>query len=468
MEAPVRRRARLLAASVLLTTVCSLLFTLSPPAYGTPDPEVSSTEPTEPPVSTEPPPPPPPSDPPTSDAPPPPPPTSEAPPPPPKVRKLAVGVSNVELGGAYWQGDGKAKLVISVQNGGELRERITGSYAFPGGSQHVTVADAYGTDGCAPDGPLQFNCTLAPGGLGYVVVTVTVGPDAWKVTGTGTVTAQMENYPIRQRSFALTFTPPPVPGIELTTDRPSLPPQPAPAVEQTSLAVKLRNTGSAKAGGAIELVTPPGVDVVSFPGVCKVKKKVSAERDRCEVGDLAAGKDVVAVFVLSVSAAAHAELPLTGAVHGYLTPAGRAPIETRADYTILGPPPAGESPMPTSAPPSPVAVAATVPAARQPGAGGMLTSERLSSLPFVGGIVGLVALVGFLVVFSLRRRLRDDASQVPAAEAEEAPLVPVPAPRRSDEDLPALPTRSPIPRSLTLPRLPSGPVAGSGFREKDE
>lgn len=465
MEAPVRRRARLLAASVLLTTTCALLFTLSPPAHAEPDPEVSTTEPTEPTVTTEPPPPPPPtSDAPTTEAPPPP--TTEAPPPPPRTRKLTVGASNVELGGAYWQGDGKAKLVISVQNGGEIREKITGSYAFPGGSQHVTVADAYGTDGCNPDGPLQFNCNLPPGGLGYVVVTVTVGPDAWKLTGTGTVTAQMENYPIRQRNFALTFTPPPVPGIELTTDRPSLPAQPTPAVEQTSLAVKLRNTGSAKAGGAIELVTPPGVDVISFPAVCKVKKRISAERDRCEVGDIAAGKDVVAVFGLSVSASAHAELPLTGAVHGYLTPAGRAPIETRTDYTILGPPPAGESAMPTAAPPSPVAMAATAPGQRQPASGGMLTSERLSSLPFVGGIIGLVALVGFLVVFSLRRRLRDE-SEVPAA-VEDEPVASVPAPRRSDESLPSLPTRSPIPRSLTLPRLPSGPVAGSGFREKDE
>ena len=208
----------------------------------------------------------------------------------------------------------------------------------------------------------------------------------------------------RTRGFALTFTPPPVPGIELTTDRPSLPAQPTPAAEQTTLVVKLRNTGSAKAGGAIEVVTPPGVDMVTFPAVCKVKKKISAERDRCEVGDIAAGKDVVAGFGLSVSAAAHAELPLTGAVHGYLTPAGRELIETRTDYTILGPPPAGESAMPTAAPPSPRRGGRQDPRSRPAGLGGLLTSERLSSLPFVGGIIGLVALVGFLVVFSLRRR----------------------------------------------------------------
>ncbi|MFC4997419.1 hypothetical protein ACFPIJ_06245 [Dactylosporangium cerinum] len=467
MEAPARRRARLLAAFVALATACSLAFTLSPAAHAEPSEPTETTEPPPPPETTEPPAP-------TTEAPttqPPPPATTEPPATQaPKVRKLTLGASNVELGGAYWQGDGKAKLVISVQNSGEVREKVTGSYTFPGGDQNVTVADAYGTDGCTPDGPPKFTCMLPPGGLGYLVVTVTVGPDAWKVTGTGSVTvsALPDNSLMRLRTFALTFTPPPVPGIELTTDRPSLPAQPTPAVEQTALAVKLRNTGSAKAGGAIEVVTPPGVDVVSFPAVCKVKKKLSAERDRCEVGDIAAGKDVVASFGLSVSAAAHADLPLTGAVHGYLTPAGLAAIETRTDYTILGPPPVGESAMPTAAPPSPVAVVAGTADPQQPASGGLLTSERLSSLPFVGGIIGLVALVGFLVVLSLRRRLRDEAEAPDAEAAAVEEPVTVPAPRRSDEDLPALPQRSPIPRSLTLPRLPSGPVAGSGFREPEE
>ncbi|GAA3258668.1 hypothetical protein ACFO1B_54015 [Dactylosporangium siamense] len=461
MEAPARRRARLLAAFVVLTTVCSLSFTLSPAAHAETTEPTESTEPSPPPSSE---PPAPTTEPPTTQ---PPAATTEPPTQAPKVRKLTLGASNVELGGAYWQGDGKAKLVISVQNSGDVREKVAGSYTFPGGDQNVTVADSYGTDGCNPDGALGFTCMLPPGGLGYLVVTVVVGPDAWKVTGTGTVkvSTHPDNAVTRSRSFALTFTPPPVPGIELTTDRPSLPAQPTPAVEQTTLAVKLRNTGSAKAGGAIEVVTPPGVDVVSFPAVCKVKKKISAERDRCELGDVAAGKDVVASFGLSVSAAAHAELPLTGAVHGYLTPAGLAAIETRTDYTIIGPPPVGESAMPTAAPPSPVAVVARTADPERPASGGLLTSERLSSLPFVGGIIGLVALVGFLVVLSLRRRLRDEAE---AAEVEAEEPVTVPAPRRSDEDLPPLPQRSPIPRSLTLPRLPSGPVAGSGFREPEE
>ncbi|WP_327006492.1 hypothetical protein OHA72_03970 [Dactylosporangium sp. NBC_01737] len=461
MEAPARRRARLRAAFVALSTVCSLLFMLSPAAYAEPDPEQTTEAPTDPPVTTDPPAP---TVEPTTEASPPP--TTEAPPPPPKVRKFALTVSDVVLGDGYWQGDGSSKLVVSVQNLGDVPETITGFYTFPSGTR---ATGGYGTDGCTTsNGTLSFSCPLAPGKIGHVVVNVDVALDAWRLSGSGNVTAVMENFPQKVRNFSITFsTKPPVPGIELMADPMTLPVQTTPRTENATLQVKLRNTGSAKAAGAVEVVTPPGVDVVSFPSACKVKKKLTPERDRCELGDIAAGKDVSASFVLSISASARAEVPLTGAVHGYLAPIGRDAVETRADYRISGPPLAGESPLPTEAPASPVAVAVAAtsdPAKRQRPASGLLTSDPLSSVPFVGGIIGLVALVGFLVVLSLRRRLRDE-SDVPAAEEE---LVTVPAQRTSDEDLPALPQRTPIPRSLTLPRLPSGPVAGSSFRKDDE
>lgn len=458
MEAPARRRARLRAAFVVLSTVCSLLFTLSP-AYAEPDPEQSTTEPSDPPVTTAPPPP---TEEPTTQ----PPPTTEAPPPPPKVRKFAVSVSDVVLGDGYWQGDGSGKLVISVQNNGEIAETITGFYTFPSGTR---ATGGYGTDGCSTsNGTLSFSCHLAPGKIGHVVVTVDVAPDAWRLSGSGNVTAVMENFPPKVRNFSITFsTKPPVPGIELSADPLNLPAQATPQAQNTTLQVKLRNTGSAKAYGAIEVVTPPGVDVVSFPSVCKVRKRLSAERDRCEFGDVAAGRDVAAGFGLSISAAARAELPLTGAVHGYLSPIGRDAIETRADYQISGPPVAGETPLPTEAPESPAAApgAASPDVANRRPTGG-LTSDPLSSGPLIGGIIGLVALVGFLVVLSLRRRMRDE-SEAPVAVAAGTGAS-VPELRRSDEDLPPLPQRSPIPRSLTLPRLPDGPVAGSGFRSTEE
>lgn len=462
MEAPARRRARLRAAFVVLSTVCSLLFTLSPAAYAEPDPEETTTAPTTEPTTE---PPTPTVEPTTEPPPPPPPPTTEAPPPPPKVRKFTMTVSDVVVGDGYWQGDGSAKLVVSVQNLGEIAETITGFYTFPSGTN---ATGAYGTDGCTSStGTLSFSCPLDPGKIGHVVVNVDVALDAWRLSGAGNVTAVMENFPQKVRNFSITFsTKPPVPGIELMTDPMTLPAQTSPHTENTTLQIKLRNTGSARASAAVEVVTPPGVDMVTFPAVCKVKKKLSAERDRCELGDIAAGKDVAASFVLAISASARAEVPLTGAVHGYLAPIGLEAVETRADYRISGPPLAGESPLPTEAPASPAAVAVrgTIDVARRP-SGGILTSDQLSSLPFVGGIIGLVALVGFLVVFSLRRRLRDEPGvQVP----DEEPLVTMPAQRRSDEDLPVTPPRSPIPRSLTLPRLPSGPVAGSGFRDTDD
>ena len=62
-----------------------------------------------------------------------------------------------------------------MQNSGEVQEQVGGYYTFPGDGQQVTVADAYGTGGCTPDGPPKFTCALPPGALGYLVVTVVVG-----------------------------------------------------------------------------------------------------------------------------------------------------------------------------------------------------------------------------------------------------------------------------------------------------
>ncbi|MGI5179106.1 hypothetical protein ACQEVZ_22515 [Dactylosporangium sp. CA-152071] len=459
MEAPARRRARLRAAFVALSTSCALLFTLTPAAYAEPDPEESTTAPTDPPVTTEPPTPPAsPTEKPTTQSPTPRPTTKAPPPPAQKVRKFTVSVSDVVLGDAYWQGNGASKLVVSVQNLGETPETITGFYTFPSGTR---ATGGYGIDGCrTSNGTLSFSCPLAPGKIGRVVVDVDVAPDAWRLSGSGNVTAVMENFPEKVRNFSITFsTKPPVPGIELTADPLTLPSQATPRTETATLQVKLRNTGSAKATGAVEVVTPPGVDVVSFPSVCRAQRKLSPERSRCELGDVAAGKEVPAGFVLSISASARAEVPLTGAVHGYLAPIGLDPVETRTDYKITGPPLAGEVELPTDAPASPVAV----------------NSSQLSSLPFIGGIIGLVALVGFLVVFSLRRRLRDESAtpdepgmRDDSGPRDDASQRLVPEPRRSDEDLPPLPQRTPMPRSLTLPRLPKGPVAGSSFRQPEE
>ncbi|MFI5906424.1 hypothetical protein [Dactylosporangium sp. NPDC051541] len=467
MEAPSRRRTarRMRAGSFVLLAVLSGLL-VAAPAYADPEDGETSTAPVETPTEVVPPPdpttevPPTQAPPTTTEAPPPPPPTTAAPPPPKPapVHRYKLTVSTVSLGDAYWQGDGSAQLVISVKNTGENvgKDTITGVYNLPSGSQ---ATGAYGTGGCAvAPGAASFSCTLPEQGLGQVVVKVNVDPGAWKTITAGQVSTSSAGYP-RAAPIAFAFTTPPTPGIELNTSAPVLPAATAPKDETFPLAVRLRNTGTTKAPGAVEIVTPPGVDLVTFPGACRSHKRIAGDRYRCELGDIAPGKEVSAVFGMAVTAAARAELPLTGAVHGYLAPPGLDIIETRYDYKITAPPLTGaEAPLPTSAPPSPAAqrtFATDMSLRGQSGGEG----GQLSSLPIIGGIAGLVGIAGGLVVFSLRRRTRGEDDDLGADEVEDVVLVPAQG---------GATTRSPIPRAMTLPRLPDGPVAGSGFRAAED
>ncbi|WP_238010803.1 hypothetical protein KZZ52_04015 [Dactylosporangium sp. AC04546] len=474
MDAPAAHHTRWQLRSgslMLLTTVCSLVFAApvqAEPEEGPSDPptvEVPTSEPPEPTAepTTE-------SPPPTTTAPP----TTRPPTKPPAVHNIKLLASDIVVGDAYWQGNGTAELVIAVQNIGSYvgTEQIDGFYVLPSGAQPV---GAYGTDGCVATDvkALSFGCRLGEGRVGRVVVKVDVDENAWKVSGSGSVTASVRDKEhardiVRKRDVAIRFTsPPPTPGIALSASQLDLPGVAAPQTQGAQLQVKLRNTGAARGYGAVELVTPPGVDLVSFPAACRSRRKIAEDRDRCDLGDLSAGREVQVTFGLTISAAAREQLPLSGAVHGYLTPAGRSTVETRADYRITAPPIAGESPLPTDAPASPAAVplvGGTDSAHRGDGDGNLLSSDRLSSGPFVVGIVGLVAVVGLLVVFSLRRRMggagRYDDDELAEDEVEEVVLV-------SAGELPPPPPRSAFPRSLTLPRLPPGPVAGSRFRHSD-
>jgi hypothetical protein len=258
------------------------------------------------------------------------------------------------------------------------------------------------------------------------------------------------------------------PGIDLQVSGSPLTPAGTPPDATAQLQVTLRNTGTTRAGGAIEVVTPPGVDVVAFPAACRSHRRIGAGRERCELGHLAAGQEQSAVFGLAVSAAARAELPLTVAVHGYLAPAGGDGVETRFDYRITAPPVDGEAPLPTAAPASPVAQATIVPTdlnLRRQSSGGLLPVRRLSSIPFIAAVVGLVAVVGSLVVFSLRRPVRDGGRDDELRPDEIEEVVLVPAQRVTDENRAMALPRSSIPRALTPPRPPPGPAAGPDLRD---
>jgi hypothetical protein len=247
----------------------------------------------------------------------------------------------------------------------------------------------------------------------------------------------------------------------LSASRLQLGAQLAGKVDLANLTVRLINSGSTVADGALEIVTPPGVDLVAFPSICKTHRRITADRDRCEVGMIAAGKEVNAAFGVSISPQARAEVPLTGAVHGYLTPSGQNPVEVQTSYQIVAAPAAGESPLSTALPSGPNVEPAAGGGGGEPAAAdhavGLLTGSRLSILPIVGGIVLLVTLVGLAVVLSLRRRLRDD---VPGAEQQPTAGEPT-ALDGTDEAAPD----EQVPPFRALPRrLPTGPVAGPAAR----
>ena len=159
--------------------------------------------------------------------------------------------------------------------------------------------------------------------------------------------------------------------------------------------VKLRNTGSDEGRGRGRGGHPAGCRRgVASPAPARCKKQLSPSGTaaswatspqagtsrRLRAGDqrVRAGRGAAA-----------------GAVHGYLAPIGRDVIETRADYTISGPPLAGESPLrPGAGVAGGVAVAASTDTAKASGPpGGLRPAIRCPACRSSAGIIGLVALV---------------------------------------------------------------------------
>jgi hypothetical protein len=364
------------------------------------------------------------------------PPTTQAPPPasPTFQAKLGVRVTaaDLDLGPAYWNGNGAGDFDIAVVNTGNVQEAIGGTYAMPAG---VTGTGSSGTGGCTTSGA-TFACSLSPGATGRVTVRATVASDAWRGGKllTGTATAKVQGGPSHSDGFSVLFPPgPPTPGISLTASKLALgpastPPQP----DGGDLTVKLGNTGSTTATGAVEIVTPAGVDLVGFPAICKSHRKVAADRDRCEVGSVTAGTVLSGAFRLAISPEARAAAPLTGAVYGYL--AGQTSVEVLANYQII------VSTTVLASEPTPSASARAEPARpAETTPKPVLRNKKTSMLPFT--IAALVLLGAAGAIFFVRRR-KPPVVEVPAKQLE------------------------PV---LNLPKkLPTGPVAGPAAHWDDE
>jgi hypothetical protein len=325
----------------------------------------------------------------------------------PETTPIHVTAPDVEIEPGYWQaGPGAgASVVIAVSNTGATPVDIRGAYTLPAGTRRTTVTAA---DGCTTTPSQGLRCVLAPTATGTVTLKLAVEADGWRkapLTGSVTISAGSAT---DTDSYSLLLTPgPPTPGVGAAVDDITLPLRPAGEPENALLATHLSNTGPTPAAGAVEVVTPAGVDLVTFPPACVTHRAVSANRDRCEVGVIEAGRELALVFGLQVTAAARVEAPLAGAAYGFLAPTGRDALAVLAMYRLVISTTA-PSPEPSDTAAGAAATTAAAPdrsvAVRSVG----VFSRPLDTIAIVGSVVGLVALAGIIGVLSLRRRLQDD------------------------------------------------------------
>jgi hypothetical protein len=367
-------------------------------------------------------------------------PTDTAPPPPPPppdpVAGVRVSAADVIVGDEYWQGGGTGyDLVITVANTGDSAEHVKGSFTLANGLRRSGVS---ASGGCTDDGGVAFSCTLGAGSPpGRVVVRVTTDPDAWRrapLTGNASAKAAVVGRPDITATggdgYSVILPPgPPTPGIQLSASDLLLPAQPAGRTETLPLTVKLRNTGAVPATGIVELIIPPGVSISTVPGNCANPSRPAPNRLTCDVGRVAAGQEQAGTYALTVRPEVRADAPVSGAVHGSLTPAGQDTVTVQTVYRILVTPAVNPSATPSGA-------AAAADASADPG---LLTNadargqpirvltdsltRQLSILPILGAVVGLFTALGVLVIVSLRRRLRGEISDPQEPIAGEQPVV---------------------------------------------
>jgi hypothetical protein len=206
---------------------------------------------------------------------------------------------------------------------------------------------------------------------------------------------------------------PPTPGITTVADPVQLPAALPTAPETATLTVRLVNSSAAAGSGAVELVTPAGVEVADVPPICVSHRQLAPNRHRCEISRVDGGNQAALLFALRISASVRADAPLVGVVFGTLSPPGQEPLTTLSSYAVVVDPPTAAVPASSISSPSPtVEQSAGVPDAAPDRhvathSDGVL-SKPLNAVSIIGSLVGLVTLAGVVGVLSLRRRLRDD------------------------------------------------------------
>ncbi|MEU9511431.1 hypothetical protein [Micromonospora sp. NPDC048169] len=350
----------------------------------------------------------------TAPAPPPVVPPVKPPPPPPAQPAggplgVRVNTGDVVLPPAYWNADATvAALRVTVTNTGGRAERISLGYTLPPG-----LSDA-GTPGCEPAGGGNHRCAgwdAEPGARFSATIRVRADGDAWRtmpLAGSVQVTAVapgVSGAAYDDEGFAVLFPPgPPVPGISLRADEVLFDISGAPA----TLTVRLGNTGRVDAAGRIDVLLPAGVTVAgSEPGCAPV----SADRTRCDLGVLAAGRTGGVRLTLAASAEAQRLAPLSGAVIGRLDPRSGRDRQVQMSFRISAA--AADATPPVAAPAPTGSQGVLVAAGERDGDG---TSVR-------GAAIALIAVSGLLVVLalalatrSLRRRSDITAPERPVAD----------------------------------------------------
>jgi hypothetical protein len=348
--------------------------------------------------------------------------------PPAPVPSVEVTAEDIPVGSGYWQGATETyRLTARVRNTGTPPVTADTRVTLPPG---VRVAGSSGGAGCAADG-LAVLCPIPPGATVTITVDVTVAPGLWRDPPSGTVRVRATagtgpNEPvgreaIDEATFGLDFPPgPPTPDIDLSVSDPFLPVDPADpgaSTEPATLEIRLANTGAVQAEGTVDVVTPPGVEVATVPADCVTRVRVSAERERCQVGRVPAGQRITLRFTLVVSRAGRAEAPLLGSVHGTLTPAGQDPAVRQASYSVIVSPRPEDRAAPARGSDPDVTVAQP---RRGAGTGGVNPADAgsgigqpVSVLPMLVSIVGVFTTVAAMVVLPMRRRPDGPAADAP-------------------------------------------------------